>query len=795
VTARFDWTPLGFHALILAPNYAVAVLPPNPNDTTTYTSAYDPGIAFECGVTSGVELAAVAQTVPAIATGSTLRTYRIAIAADNEVTDLFGNTVAGTVAAINTTLNGVNAIYEKELAVHLNLVDAPNIIYADNNNVCGAGNNQPCTDANDPYTDGDTGAMINQVVPDLRDKVGQANYDIGHVLNTAGIGLAGRGVVCSNNNVGGSLGPAKGGGVSGTRAPAGDPLAVRLLAHEMGHQFGAGHSYNGTSGACTSRTGSSAYEPGSGSTIMSYSTICGSDNVSLSTEDRFHAGSLFEMASYITTDPTGSSCGTQTPTGNTPPSVSAGTPFTIPKLTPFTLSATGNDADASDVSNLTYVWEQLDAGGALYANPPYGDQPGDPNTTTRPLFRVFPPVKETTRTFPSLTYILNNANIPPAVVGGLQTAESLPSVSRTMNFRVTARDNRANGGGVNGSSVAITVDGNSGPFAVTAPNGGGTLSGATTVRWNVANTSAAPVSCANVRITLSTDGGLTFPILLAASVPNNGSANVTIPNGLVSSTARVKVEAVGNIFFDISDANFSVTPTDTCPAVSGISPQVADVGDTVTITGVNFVTGGNVTGVNFSNGVAANFNVVNDTTITATVPAGAVGGPITVRKTSCPDVKSDGLIVCPSAPVALAVDDGGMESARNTASVLFHVNRLTPASYPATLTQIAIYWAPSQNFPPGTAINVLFGANIGGTANLYGTSFQTFPATAGAQPGFTTLPCLIHLPLAQVILSSVFRCQSSRLVQIQWRLIRPAWRIAPTSRIAVVSSTRGPALT
>src|SRR5207244_8932236 len=190
---------------------------------------------------------------------------------------------------------------------------------------------------------------------------------------------------------------------------------------------------------------------------------------------------------------TGAGCTTNPATGDNIPTVSAGTAKTIPKQTPFTLTATGTDADPADVPNLRFIWEQLDAGGALYFNPPYGDQAGDPATTTRPLFRVFSPVADTSRTFPSLTYILNNANVPPATVGGFQTAENLPSVSRTMNFRATVRDQRF---GVNDSSVAITVDGNSGPFAVTAPNGGGTLGGAQNVTWSVNGTSGAPVNTA-----------------------------------------------------------------------------------------------------------------------------------------------------------------------------------------------------------------------------------------------------------------------------------------------------------
>ena len=737
-TVRFDWTPRGLHALVLSAGRAVNILPPNQADMTTYASYYDQGELFKCDVTElhQTEAGAARRASPEVAVGTTLRTYRIAIAATNEFCTLLGNNnVANSTAAINAFLNGINAIWERELSVHMNLVNAPSVVYAGDNASCGGA----CTAANDPYTNGNTTAMLNEVRPDLATKVGTGNYDIGHVLGTNSGGVAYVGVVCRDGLCNGEPGACKGGGASGMRAPAGNSGSVGLWAHELGHQFGGNHTQNGTTGNCGggNRSDATSFETGSGFTILSYVGICGSDNIANTRDLRWHAGSFAELSNFLA-GAQAMGCAVNTATGNNIPTVDAGPATTIPRQTPFTLTATGTDADPGDIPNLTFIWEQLDAGGALYPNPPYGDQPGDPATTTRPLFRAFSPVAGKSRTFPSLTYILNNANVPPAVVGGFQTAENLPSVSRTMNFRATVRDNRAGFGGVNDSSVAITVDGNAGPFAVTAPNGGGTLSGAQTVSWSVNNTNAAPVNCANVKITLSTDGGQTFPIVLAASAPNTGTANVTIPNGITSTTARMKVEALGNIFFDISDANFTIVPADTCPALSGMNPAVGNTGDTVTITGVNFINGGNVTAVKFSNNVTATFTVVNDTTITTTVPAGAAGGAITISKTGCPDMQTPSFSVCTGAPTALSIDDGSVETASSNGSGAYYVNRLTPATYPATLGQVSIFWDPFQTFPPGTAITVVAGANAGGTTNIDGTSLQTFPATAGAQPGFTT---------------------------------------------------------
>ena len=160
------------------------------------------------------------------------------------------------------------------------------------------------------------------------------------------------------------------------------------------------------------------------------------------------------------------------------------------------------------------------------------------------------------------------------------TGELLPAITRTMVFQVIARDNRANAGGINTATSNVSVTSTAGPFAVTAPNTAVTIPALSnfTVTWNVANTTAAPVSAANVKISLSTDGGNTFPTTLLASTPNDGSQSVLIPN-TPTTTARIKVEAVGNIFFDISDTDFTIsaptgtpTPTPTATATATSTP-------------------------------------------------------------------------------------------------------------------------------------------------------------------------------------------------------------------------------
>ncbi len=733
MSLRCDWSPNGFHALILNGHQTVNLHPVNLGNNEIYTSYFGSDIQqqeTQC-LTNEIHKINPGEARiagPLVSVGPTLRTYRIAIATTWEYSNSFGSgTNAGTVASLNTWLNAANAVYERELAVHLNLVNDTDIFYT---------TERGFTASTDPFTNSNVGAMLSEVRPVLRDQVGQANYDFGHVLGLAGSGASGVafiGIICDNTNQGG-LGALKGGGATTVSGAAGNSLALGVWVHELGHQFGANHSFNGTLSNCSQRNAGTAYESGSGVTIMGYSNICGADNISSSRDLRFHAGSFAEITSYILGG-TGGTCDATSSTGNTAPTVNGGSDFTIPRNTPFTLTAMGNDADAGDVPNLTYAWEQIDSGGASFpqngTSTSYNDA-ADAGFTTRPIFRPLPVSTSASRTFPSLNYILNNANDPPDTMGGLQTAEELPRIARTLNFRVTIRDNRAGGGGVNEDSVQLTVA-SSGPFLVTAPNtavswtGGGTQ----TVTWSVNGTSGAPINAANVRILLSTDGGLTFPTTLLASTPNDGTQTVTVPNGVFTSAARIRVEAIGNVFFDISDANFSIAPGDSCPVVTGISPQAGNVGNSVVITGTNFT---GATAVRFSNNVNAGFTVNSNTQITATVPAGAVTGPITISKTSCSDAQTGTFSVFPSPPVTLSVDDGSYENASSFGSsgTVYFVNRLTPASYPATLSQVSLYFASFTNISASTPIIVVAGLNTDGDNNINNTQLQTLNTTVGA---------------------------------------------------------------
>ncbi len=561
-TIRFDLMPSGFHSMILSERGTVLVDPYSKNDTDHYISYLkEDGQAvesFACdfdaqnavdqiskakkkGFLDFVPEAAVAS--PSVSSGTQLRTYRLALAATNEYAGVVGsNTIAGTLAAQVTIMNRVNGIYERDLAIRMVIIANNNLIVYAGDQLCGG---VACTGSNDPYSNTDGSAMLTQNVNNLNSVIGAANFDIGHVFSTGGGGIAGLGVAC---------GASKGRGVTGLSNPIGDAFAVDYVAHELGHQWGANHTFNGGIGNCSgnNRNGSSAYEPGGGVTIMGYAGICGNQDLADHSIDTFHVKSLEEIIAYSQTG-TGSTCAVATPTGNTPPSVTipSGTTYNIPKQTPFTLAANASDVNGDTIS---YDWQEYDLG-AVATGVPNDDTDGSP----RPIFRAFSPTASPSRTFPQPIHILNTANIPPNTTGGLLTGEILPSIARTMNFQVIARDNRANGGGINTAAATVNVAA-TGPFQVTSPNTNVTwfLGSNPTVTWDTGGSESAPINAANVRILLSTDGGATFPTVLVASTANDGSETVTSP-AINTTTARIRVEPIGNIFFDVSDANFTIS--------------------------------------------------------------------------------------------------------------------------------------------------------------------------------------------------------------------------------------------
>ena len=529
---RFDITPEGFHAVIFSNKGTVYIDPYALGETRYYISYYkneyrptDDELQAEClllGSDSeiGEQIRNLVANNPDVMIGPQLRTYRLACAATGEYTIFHGGTVALGLAAIVTAINRVTGVYETEVGVRMELVANNDlIIYTDPNT--------------DPYANNNGSTMLGQNQTNVDAVIGVANYDIGHVFSTGGGGVAYLGIVCQSGY--------KARGVTGLSQPIGDPFYIDYVAHEMGHQFGGNHSFNGNESSCGggNRNASTAYEPGSGSTIMAYAGICGSQNLQTHSDAYFHNVSYAEIVNY-TNNGGGNSCPVITSTGNNEPTVTvpAGG-FTIPINTPFKLEGSGFDPDGD---TLTYCWEEWDLGPAGHPNSPSGNAP---------IFRTFDPVEVPYRYFPKLSNILNNTQ---------SIGEILPAYTRTLTFRLTIRDNRAGGGGVNYAQMQpINVTNTAGPFLVTQPNTSVTWQGNTTqtVTWDVANTSVAPVNVTNVNILLSVDGGLNFTEVLSSNTQNDGTEDIYLPN-LPTTQARIKVEAVGNVFFDLSNTNFTI---------------------------------------------------------------------------------------------------------------------------------------------------------------------------------------------------------------------------------------------
>jgi len=439
----------------------------------------------------------------------------LAVASTGEYAARFGGTVADAMRAVVTTVNRVSGIYEREAAIRLLLVDGNDRLLFTNA-------------LTDPFNNEDATILINQSQSEIDRIIGDSNYDIGHTLSTGAGGLAGLGVVGVTGQ--------KARGVTGRSAPFGDPFDVDYVSHEMGHQFGGDHTFNGKLNSCSggNRNRATAFEPGSGSTIQAYAGICSSDDLQPNSDPYFHSISLDQIITYST------SAGNQpapTVTGNNSPIVDAGANHVIPVQTPFTLTAIGSDVDGDA---LTFAWEQRDIGPAARLNKLDDGQ--------IPLFRSFNPTTNPSRTFPKWPNILNQTST---------LGEQLPRLPRRMDFRVTVRDNRSGGGGTNGDDMILQVVDTAGPFTVTFPNTQSVHFDLLKVTWDVANTDKSPVDTQFVNILLSTDGGRNFSTTLASATANDGEEIIALP-AEANSNLRVMVAAVDNVFFAVSPKNFNV---------------------------------------------------------------------------------------------------------------------------------------------------------------------------------------------------------------------------------------------
>ena len=527
---RFGWTYKGFHAIISDEHGKTFIDPYSTEGQEHYIvyakKDFSTNKRMNCLVEDDLVKHDLGEPIDIDnqieSSGSQLRTYRIAIATTGEYASFHGGTKPLVMSELTVLINRINSIYEIELDIRFIIIsNNDQLIYLNG--------------STDPFNNNDAEQLINQSQSVITNTIGTANFDIGHTVSTGGGGLANFRAVCKNNS--------KAGGITGLFNPVNDPFYVDYVAHEIGHQFGGSHTFNGNISACGdgNRSESNAYEPGSGSTIMAYAGICGNHNLQSNSDPYFHTRSFDEIQTYITILQ-GNNCPVITNTGNSEPIVNAGTGgFYIPKSTPFELTGSATDPDGHP---LTYCWEQFNLGDGGHPNQPVGNAP---------IFRSFNAVTSPSRTFPKISNIVNNSQ----TIG-----EILPSYGRTLRFRMTARDNQAGGGGVNYDVINFSVANTAGPFLVTEPNTNATtwMEGVpANITWDVAGTNAAPVNCANVDILLSMDGGYTYPVTLATNVTNNGTYDLIVPQNTATTTARVRVQCSSSIFFDISNQNFIIT--------------------------------------------------------------------------------------------------------------------------------------------------------------------------------------------------------------------------------------------
>ena len=524
--AKLDLTPLGFHAMILTPGKPAVFIDPAFKKDTHFYKVYDKSHfisnnQMRCGVTNKTSSIVNFVNYPGFGnfTSCHLRKYRLAVAATTEYTTFFGGTVNNALAAQVVAINRINAVYEIETAVTLEIIGNNDLII-----YTGA----------DPYTSGDAEEMIDENQANIDATIGPANYDIGHVFdaNAATSGLAGLGVVCTNGE--------KAYGVTGVAAPVGDPFYIDYVAHEIGHQFNADHTQNN---ACN-RNPATSMEPGSGSTIMSYAGIC-APNVQSNSDAYFHGVSLQEIGTFLSGP--GDVCAARTVIIPAPV-VAQPDNITVPAATPVSLVGS---ASGLLVNQFTYGWEQMD--NAVSVQPPEATSPDGPN------FRSFFSTLSNLRFLPNLTSLASN---------GPFTWEVIPTVSRIMNFRLTVRNNQAGGSCNAYQDMTVTVDAAAGPFVLLYPTSAGIQwygGSQETIIWDVANSNLAPVNAATVDIFLSTDGGLNYPVTIALGVPNNGSANIAVPN-INTDTARIMVRSSAGTFFTTSSNNFGILQTNTTGA-------------------------------------------------------------------------------------------------------------------------------------------------------------------------------------------------------------------------------------
>ncbi|MFV8324503.1 reprolysin-like metallopeptidase [Flavobacterium sp. ZS1P14] len=578
----FSFSPQGIQTMILRGDSGSEFIEQDAKDKTVYVlfnskNRTRGSLPFTCK-TEDVALnkQLLNKTNKISASNRLFKTLRLALSCTGEYTAFFGGTKLGALGGMNATLTRVNGIFNKDLAVKLILIANDDLVIYTN----------AVTDPYDDATAGAGGTWNQQLQTTLTSTIGEGSYDIGHLFGaTGGGGNSGCiGCVCVSPTVAAPL--AKGSAFTSPSdsKPQGDTFDIDFVAHEMGHQLGANHTFSyeleGT-GVCV--------EPGSGSTIMGYAGIT-DYNVQANSDDYFAYASIKQIQDNLSSK----TCPTSTAVTNSPPVISAGSDWTIPNGTAFKLAGTGSDINGD---TLTYCWEQNDsATSASGAN-----SIALPTKVDGPLFRSMYPSSSPIRYMPAYSTVLSSK---------LTTAwESVSTIARTLHFTLTGRDNVDAAVGTAQTStdeMIVNVSGAVGPFAVTSQNTENLswFQGTTqTVTWSV-NGSNTLAGSGNVNIKLSTDGGLTFPTILALATANDGSEVITVPN-ITAQNCRILIEPTANIYYALNSKSFAIgySVTSSCntyafsapfsipESASYTSKTVSVPSSTGTIADVNFAVG------------------------------------------------------------------------------------------------------------------------------------------------------------------------------------------------------------
>lgn len=609
-SVSFSVSPNGVQTMVLRGDSASEFIDPLPDNKSIYAvttaKTRSKGILPLTCKTEDVALnrGLTKKAVELKSSNGVFKTLRLALSCTGEYGQYFGGTAAGALAGMNATMTRVNGIFNRDLAVRLLLIaNESSIIYT--NAVTDPYSEYKIEDPSNTITDGSEGAWNLELQSTLTDIIGNSNYDIGHLFaNSGGGGDAGCiGCVCVNPSVVDPYGKGSAYTSPSNGRPEGDSFDIDFVAHEIGHQLGANHTFSYD----VEGTGVSV-EPGSGSTIMGYAGITDYDVQNYS-DDYFSYASIKQIQNNLA----GKTCPVSTVLSNQTPTVSAGLDYTIPKGTPFVLKGTASDPNGN---SMTYSWEQNDS---APINENEVNSIAYETKTSGPTFRSFLPTGVTNRYFPAFNRVL---------VGQLSTTwESVSNIGRPLNFVFTARDNAASGfGQTNSDAMVVTVDGTRGPFAVISQNISGVswaLGSSQTISWDVNGTNSLPGS-ANVNIKLSTDGGLTFPVILASNTPNDGSQIITAP-GVAAKICRILIEPTGNVFYAVNSIPFSLgySVETTCNSYSFSAPySIPESQAYGERTIVVPATAGEITDINFN--VSFTHRYISDVQIEVVSPKGTI---------------------------------------------------------------------------------------------------------------------------------------------------------------------------